>query len=192
MSCMRSRFSDIASRASQRYRLHDEGKPEISDFTSVSHVGPVLQSLGGDLWLQKLKIITPHGHHASPDVRFNWSFEKRTNGDVYLARLYEACVVDHLVVIDSRCWPSLLYDSCDPYPLILSLTSFFQCGGSDAEKLNSRSYTKSPVIFVHVQYRRTWRGSFCQCFMALKIKNIVTVKLRGILISWMHHVALSV
>ncbi len=99
---MSSRFSEVASRASQRCRPHDEGKPEISYFTSVGHVSPVLQSLGGYLRLQKLKSIPPHGHHESPDVRFYWWFEKRIHGHVHLARLYEAGVVDHLVVIDSR------------------------------------------------------------------------------------------
>ena len=132
---MSSRFSEVAWRASQRCRPHNESKPEISDFISVGHVGPVLQGFGGDLRLQKLESIPPHGHHDSPDVLFNWLFENRIHGHVYLARLYEAGVVDHLVVIDYRRWPSLIYDSCDPYLLVLSSTSLFQRSGPDAEKV---------------------------------------------------------
>ena len=108
---MSSRFSEVTWRASQKCRPHDDCKPEISEFTSVGHVGPVLQGLCGDLRLQKLKSIPSHGHHESPDDRFNWLFAKPIHGHVYPARLYEAGVVDHLVVIDSRRWPSLIYDS---------------------------------------------------------------------------------
>ena len=41
-SYLSSRFVEVARRASLRLRPHDEGKPEIGDFTSVGHLGPVL------------------------------------------------------------------------------------------------------------------------------------------------------
>ena len=82
-----------------------------------------------------MKNLTPHGHHESAHVRLNWLFDKRIHGHVYIARLYEAGVVEHLVVIDSRRWPSLIYDSCDSYHLILSSSSLFQCGGPDADEV---------------------------------------------------------
>ncbi len=44
-------------------------------------------------------------------------------------------MVDHLVVLDSRRWPGLIYDSCDPHPLILSSQSLFHCGGPDVVNL---------------------------------------------------------
>ncbi len=120
---MSYRFGEDTWRAWQRARPHDEGKAEIGDFTSVGSLGPVFQGLGGDLSLKKVKNIPPHRNHESCDVTFNWLFEKRIHGRIYFARLYEAGVVEHLVVIDSRRWPSLIYDSCDPYPLILPSSS---------------------------------------------------------------------
>ncbi len=120
---------EAARRPSQRLRPFDEGKAEIIDCTSNGHLGPVFQGLGGDLSIKKVKNLTPHGHREPPNERFNWLFNKRIHGHLYIARLYEAGVVDHLVFIDSRQWPSLIYDSCDPYQLILSSHSLFQCSG---------------------------------------------------------------
>ncbi len=68
----------------------------------MGHLGPVLQELGGDLRLQKVKSIPPHGHREAAEIRFNWLFEKRIHDHIYLVRLYEAGLVDHLVVIDSH------------------------------------------------------------------------------------------
>ncbi len=64
-------FSEVAWRASQRCRPHDEGKTEKSDFTSVGHHEPVFQGLGGDSDLKKVKNLPPHGHRESAHVRFN-------------------------------------------------------------------------------------------------------------------------
>ena len=75
------------------------------------------------------------GHHESAHVRLNWLLDMQIHGHVYIARLYEASIVDNLVVIDSSRWPSLFYDSCDPYSLILSSSSLFQCGVPDANKV---------------------------------------------------------
>ncbi len=77
----------------------------------MGHLGPVVQGFGGDQRLQKVKNIPPHGHREATEIRFNWLFDKRIHGHIYLARLYEAGVVDHLVVIDSRQWPSLIFNS---------------------------------------------------------------------------------
>ncbi len=38
-------------------------------------------------------------------------------------------------MIDSMQWPSLIYESCDTYPRILSLNFLFQCAGQDADKV---------------------------------------------------------
>ncbi len=52
--------------------------------------------------MKKVKNITAHGHREPCDVRFNWLFENRIHVHLYLARLYEAGAVDHLVVTDSK------------------------------------------------------------------------------------------
>ncbi len=134
---MSQRFVEVARRASQRCHPQDEGKSEVSDFSSAGHLGPVLQGFGGDLRLQKVKNISPHGHGEAADVRFNWLFDTRIHGQIYLARLYEAGMVDHLIVVDSRQWLGHIYDSCDPYPLILSSSSLFKCGRPDANKMKT-------------------------------------------------------
>ncbi len=96
---------------------HDDGNPEISGFTTVGRLGLFLQGLGGDLSLKKVKNLPNHYKNESVDTGFNWLGDKRIHGRVQLARLYQACIVDHLIVIDSKHWLSLIYDSCDPYPL---------------------------------------------------------------------------
>ena len=48
-SYLSSRFVEVARRASHPLRPHDEGKPEIGDFTSVGHFGLVLQGFRGEL-----------------------------------------------------------------------------------------------------------------------------------------------
>ena len=50
---MSSRFMEAARRASQQARPHFEDRPEISDFTSVGHFGPVFQELGGELYIKR-------------------------------------------------------------------------------------------------------------------------------------------
>ncbi len=89
-SSMNTQLVEVALSASQRLRTHDEGKPEISDFLNVGHLGPVFRGLGADLYIKRVKNIPPHGLREPPDIRFNWLFEKRMHGRVYLARLYEA------------------------------------------------------------------------------------------------------
>ena len=126
---------EAARRASQRLRPFDECKAEIIDFTNIGHLGQAFQGLGGDLFIKEVKNVTPHGHREPPNERFDWLFNRRIRGHLYIARLYEAGVVDHLFVIDSRQWPSFIYESCDPSPLILSSYSLFQCCDPDANKV---------------------------------------------------------
>ncbi len=98
---MSNRFGEAARRASQPRRPHDEAKADISDFPSFGSLGPVFQGLSKNLSLKKVKNIPPHGYRESCNVRFNWLFAKRIHSRIYLACLYKAGVIDHLVVIDS-------------------------------------------------------------------------------------------
>ncbi len=49
---MSNRLSEVICRESQRLRLHDEGKPKISDLISVGQLVTVLQGLAGNLSLK--------------------------------------------------------------------------------------------------------------------------------------------
>ena len=80
-------------------------------------------------------IILRHGDLQSTACRFNWLFEKKYYGHVFIARLFEAHVVDHVIVIDSRRWHSLIYDSSDLYPIKLSSRALFHCAGPGANKV---------------------------------------------------------
>ena len=80
-------------------------------------------------------IIPHHVHLQLISYRFNWLFEKEYYGRVFIARLFEAHVVDHVIVIDSRRWPSLIYDSSDLYPIMLYSLALFHCAGPGASKV---------------------------------------------------------
>ncbi len=83
-------------------RLHVNGKAEVGDLISVDHLGLVLQGLGGNLSLKKVKKISPRGCRKSNDIRFNRLFNKHIQVRIYMARMDEADIGLHLVVIDSR------------------------------------------------------------------------------------------
>ena len=110
--------------ASARCRPHTEGCPEVSDLLKLGHLGPIFQYAGGHLGIRRM-IITRHGHLQSIAYRFNWLFEKKYYGRIFVAHLFEAHVVDHVIVIDSRRWPSLIYDPSDLYPITLSAPALF-------------------------------------------------------------------
>ena len=80
-------------------------------------------------------IIPRHGHLQLAACRFNWLFEKEYHGRIFIARLFEAHIVDHVIVIDSRRWSSLIYDSSDLYPIMLSSSALFYCAGPGAKKV---------------------------------------------------------
>ncbi len=58
---MSDRFAKVNRRASQRPLPRDEGKAEINGFISADQLGPVLEGLGGDLSIRKVKNIPPMG-----------------------------------------------------------------------------------------------------------------------------------
>ena len=120
--------------ASARCRPHTEGCTEVSDLLKIGHLGPIFQNAGGHLGIRKM-IIPRHGHLQSIACRFNWLFEKKYYGSIFVARLFEAHVVDHVIVIDSRRWPSLIYDSSDLCPIMLSSLALFHCAGPGANKV---------------------------------------------------------
>ena len=66
---------------------------------------------------------------------FNWLFERKYYGRILIARPFEDHVVDHVIVIDSRRWPSLIYYSSDLYPITLSSSALFHYSGPGANKV---------------------------------------------------------
>ncbi len=59
-SSISTQFREVAWRASQRLRPHDEGKAEIWNFLGVGPYGPELQGLCGDLSIKKVTKIPLH------------------------------------------------------------------------------------------------------------------------------------
>ena len=129
-----SRLQRSIALASTRCRSHIEGCPEVSDLLKLGHLGPIFQNAGGHLGIRKM-IISRHGHLQLIACRFNWLFEKEYYGRIFIARLFEAHIVDCVIVIDSRRWPSLTYDSFDLYPITLSSLATFNCAGPGANKV---------------------------------------------------------
>ena len=121
------------SQASSRSRPHREGAIEVGDLISIGHMGPIFQQIGGDLTLKKVQIPL-HGHREPPSRRFNWVFDKLYHGHMYIMRIFEANIVDHVVLVDRRRWPSLIYDPADQYPIMMSSIALFKCAGPDAIK----------------------------------------------------------
>ena len=92
-----------------------------------------------------MRDIPRYGYRKPFKIRFNCLLGKRIHGQIYLARLFEAGIIENLVVIDSRMWPSLSYDSWDPYPLVLSSSALFQQGDPDASKSKLFNFMKFSV-----------------------------------------------
>ena len=102
--------------ASARCRPHTEGRPEVSDLLKLGNLKPIFQNAGGHLSIRKM-IIPRQGHLQWIAFRFNWLFEKKYYGRIFIARLFEAHIVDDVIVIESRRWPGLIYDSSDLYSI---------------------------------------------------------------------------
>ena len=129
-----SRLQTSIALDSIRCRPHIEGCPEVSDFLKLGHLAPIFRNAGGHLGIRKM-IISRHGHLQLIACRFNWLFEKEYYGRISIARLFEAHIVDHVILIDSRRWPSLIYDSSDLYPITLSSSTTFNYAGPGANKV---------------------------------------------------------
>ena len=98
------------------------------------HFGPIFRMQGGHLGVIKM-IVTRHVSIESATRRFNWLFEKEYYGHIFIARLLEAQIVDHVIVIDSRLWNTLIYGSSDLCPILLSSSGLFHCAGPGANKV---------------------------------------------------------
>ena len=147
-----SRLHRSIRMASARRRPHTEGRPEISDLLKLGHLGPIFQNAGGHLAIRKM-IIPRHGHLQSAACRFNWLFEKEYYGRIFIARLFETYIVDQVIVIDSKRWPSLIYGSSDLYPIMLSSSALFHCAGPGAKKL------KIVDLYEAHRYQRKYEAS---------------------------------
>ena len=48
--------------------------------------------------------------------------------------IFETNTIGHVIVVDHRQWPSLVYDSADKFPIIMLSVAIFKCAGPDAMK----------------------------------------------------------
>ena len=100
---------------SARCRPHTGGRPEFSDFLKIGHLGPFFQNAARNLGIQKM-IIPRHEHLQSIVCRFNWLFEKKYYASIFIARLFEAHIADHVIVIAQDDGP-VLYTTVPIYIL---------------------------------------------------------------------------
>ena len=119
-----SRLHGSIKLSSARCRPHIEGLPKVRNVSKVGHLGSIFPNPRGHLGIRKM-IIPRHGYLQSIACRFDWLFEKKHYGRIFIGRLFEAHIVDHEKVIDSRRWTSLIYDFSILYPITLSSLAFF-------------------------------------------------------------------
>ena len=112
--------------ATAHRRPQIEGRLEVSNLLKLDNLGPVFQNAGGLIGIRKMT-ISRQGALQSTACLSNWLFEKEQYGRIIIARLFESPNVDKVLVIDSRWWPRLMYDSSDLYLITLSPSALFQC-----------------------------------------------------------------
>lgn len=66
--------------------------------------------------------------------------------------LQEAGVVDHILVLDCRRSPRLIYDSAKPYPIYLSSSTLYLFGGPNVKKLKVTSMYE---VFRHQRHKES-------------------------------------
>ena len=71
----------------------------------------------GNLGIRKM-IIPRHGNLKSVACRLKLLFEKEYYRRIFIARLIDAHIVDHVIAIELRLWASLIFDSSDSYPIM--------------------------------------------------------------------------
>ena len=86
------------------------------------------------LGIRKL-IIPRHVRLQSSACRFNWVFKKGCYKRIAIVRLFEAHIVDHFIVVDSRLSPNLTNDSSEFYPMVLYSSARFHCIDPRAEEV---------------------------------------------------------
>ena len=124
------RIKDAVTSASNRVKRKKPGAALISDFQSIGEIGSVLQELKIGLSIEKVKMGSKYQCKSKMDFILKLYNKTAING-VFLVRLKQTHVCDHVVVIDARKWPRLIFDSAEKFPLLLSPTSVLLCGGED-------------------------------------------------------------
>ena len=85
-------------------------------------------------------------------------YTKTAINGVYLVRMKQTHVCDHVIVIDARKWPRLIFDSAERFPLMLSKTSILLCGGEDS----TLTYILEAYKVVIQQWRKRKRGNMLE------------------------------
>ncbi len=96
-----NRIPEFIRSSSSGSRSAFAGHVLLSDLLRIGHLSLIFQAAGGYIGLKKMR-LPGHGHKEEPSIRFDWLFEKAYYGRVYIIRLYEAGIVDHVVLLDSR------------------------------------------------------------------------------------------
>lgn len=59
----------------------------MADSINIGYLGPILQELGDQLSMRRVKNIPAHGHLQLPEERFNWIFHNRVSESANLVLL---------------------------------------------------------------------------------------------------------
>ena len=100
-----------------------EGRPEVSGLLKLGHLVPFFR-IPGTSWYQENDSSSSR-KSAVCSLSLQLAIRKKYYERIFIARLFEAHVVCHVIVNDSRRWYSLTCDSSDLYPVTLPSSTLF-------------------------------------------------------------------
>lgn len=98
-------------------------------------------------------VIPRHINQQSGAFRFNWLFEKKYYGRIFVARLFEAHFLDDGILIDSRRCTSRMYNSSDLHTVMLSSSGPCHSARPGVNKV------KIVDLFEVLRYQRKYKTS---------------------------------
>ena len=100
-------------------------KPEVRRLVQVGYIRLILQRMSGDLGIRKVG-FHPNGYPEKPNDRFSGTSERCFRKKLIILRISETNIFDHVVLFDCECWPKLMYDPSDTFPIMSSSWVTFQ------------------------------------------------------------------